>query len=136
MFNIHLIIERWRYNKDYQIWISTEGRVKKTRLSKCRKPRMALNGYLRIKILSGWIYLHRLVLLTWRPTDEAPELTVDHLNHNKRDCALRDLEWCSSEENTRRANEDLVKTVWGVGVNGRFFTDSATFANWFVKEKS
>ena len=48
-------------------------------------------------------------MLTWRPIPNAEELTVDHLNHNKRDNSLENLEWVTKEENLRRAAEDLIK---------------------------
>ena len=36
------------------------------------------------------------------------DLTVDHLNHNKRDNSLSNLEWVSKDENQKRANNDLI----------------------------
>jgi hypothetical protein len=54
---------------------------------------------------------HRLVMLTWRPTPDAENLTVDHLDHNKRNNALSNLEWVSYEENQERAKDDLVEVI-------------------------
>ena len=45
-------------------------------------------------------------MLTWRPIPGAEDLTVDHLDHNKRNNALTNLEWVTREENLRRADED------------------------------
>ena len=50
-----------------------------------------------------------LVLLTFRPIPNAEDLTVDHLNHNKRDNSLSNLEWVSKVENQERAKTDLLK---------------------------
>lgn len=138
MFNIHLVVERWKYNKNYNLWVSTEGRVKRTPISAPLKPKVVSNnGYLRIKISNklGRIYLHRLVLETWAPQENMTDLTVDHLNHNKRDCSLRNLEWCTSEENKSRAERDLEKPIWGVAVRGEVFLNSNHFASWVAKEK-
>jgi hypothetical protein len=45
-------------------------------------------------------------MLTWKPIPDAENLTVDHLNHNKRDNSLYNLEWVTQKENLRRAKED------------------------------
>jgi hypothetical protein len=68
------------------------------------------SGYLR---LVNWekdksIYAHRLVMLTWRPIPHADRMTVDHLDHNKRNNKLKNLEWVPSYENLIRANADIV----------------------------
>jgi hypothetical protein len=47
-------------------------------------------------------------MLTWRPTDDAENLTVDHLDHNKRNNSVDNLEWVTQEENLRRASVDLL----------------------------
>ena len=47
-------------------------------------------------------------MLTWRPTANAELLTVDHLDHNKRNNALNNLEWVTLEENQRRAEADHI----------------------------
>ena len=46
---------------------------------------------------------HRLVLLTWKPIPNAEDLTVDHLDHNKRNNKLSNLEWVTQKENSSRA---------------------------------
>jgi hypothetical protein len=47
-------------------------------------------------------------MLTWRPTANAENLTIDHLDHNKRNNALTNLEWVTREENVRRAEADYI----------------------------
>ena len=49
-------------------------------------------------------------MLTWKPTPEAEQLTVDHLDHNKRNNALYNLEWVSRGENLKRARRDFCST--------------------------
>lgn len=106
---LHIHWERWKYNKTFEVYVSTLGNVRnKSKASLA--PKIGYNGYVLIPVQGskpGYMLLHRLVLLTWRPTPEAEILTVDHLNHNKRDNSLDNLEWVTFEENQRRAKEDL-----------------------------
>jgi hypothetical protein len=74
-------------------------------------PKIMQNGYVVVYVygsLNKYMLLHRVVMLTWKPTPEAEELTVDHLDHNKRNNALSNLEWVTQKENTRRAKEDYI----------------------------
>ena len=115
MFRIHFSVERWRYNKEFEIYVSNKGHFR-NREKKDVPIQVGQGGYC-------WVYCggsvhkhmlaHRVVMLTWRPTANAENLTVDHLDHNKRNNALDNLEWVSLEENKRRAKADLIVRVEG-----------------------
>ena len=62
-----------------------------------------------IKTPYGLKSAHRLVMLTFKPIPNAEDLTIDHLNHNKRDNSLNNLEWVTLKENQARAMNDFVK---------------------------
>ena len=115
----HFKLERWKYNKTFEVYVSTRGRFRNK--SKADLAPMVLhNGYMAIRVggsANNWMLAHRLVMLTWRPTPEAENLTVDHKNHNKRDNSLDNLEWVTEEENHRRAREDSLSGY--KYVNGR-----------------
>ena len=101
---LHIELERWKFNKEYQVYVSTFGNV----MTKDKKPMKqgARSGYMFVKICGNGISTHRLVLMTWKPIPNANEMTVDHLDHNKRNNKLSNLEWVTQEENMRRAAED------------------------------
>lgn len=101
-----LTIERWRFNKEYGVYVSTEGRIR-DKNKKFKKILMTRQGYCKINIGDKTVLIHRLVLKTWKPVENSNNLTVDHINHNKRDNSLKNLEWVSKKENQRRAKEDL-----------------------------
>lgn len=103
-------IERWKYNPTFELYVSNMGHVK-NKSKADMAPKITQNGYVAIYVGCSsphWILLHRLVMLTWKPTPEAEDLTVDHLDHNKRNNALSNLEWVTQEENVRRAAEDYL----------------------------
>lgn len=102
--------ERWKFNKDYGIYVSNLGHFK-DRYKRELPVKIDNGGYCRIKTeVSGYPYkyAHRLVMLTWKPIPDAENLTVDHLDHNKRNNAVTNLEWVTKEENRRRANRDFL----------------------------
>lgn len=99
-------IERWRWNNQYQVWVSNKGRFKDQN-KKLMRVRTASTGYLVLEVLGGFKACHRLVLETWQPQKDCSELTVDHLDHNKRNNSVSNLEWVSQEENLFRAQLDM-----------------------------
>lgn len=54
------------------------------------------------------MFVHRLVMETWHPISNPEEMTVDHLDHNKRNNDIRNLEWVAEKENHKRAADDLL----------------------------
>lgn len=106
--NFHFHIEKWKYNKQYNVYVSTDGRVK-DKDGHLQQVVTNKTGYLGIKVSGKIKMLHRLVLETWKPIDNASDYTIDHLNHNKRDNSIKNLEWVSLEENRTRAVADMAK---------------------------
>jgi hypothetical protein len=109
---ITLRIERLKFNKEYGVYVSNLGNFK----SKDKKDlRIKINnkGYCLVNTpaYKNRILAHRLVMLTWRPNLEAENLTVDHLDHNKRNNSVANLEWVTREENLLRAREDFDRGI-------------------------
>lgn len=108
-----VVIERWKWNKDYEVYVSNLGHV---RDENGNEMRYLTDGYVHVRIPNhGLMSLHRLVLLTWKPIKGADDLTVDHLDHNRRNNAVANLEWVTKEENWRRAQEDSIPKAPKVG---------------------
>lgn len=106
-------IERWKWNKEYRVYVSTLGHFK----DEHKRPlpvKVTVKGYLMVPTACGLKLVHRIVMLTWMPIPGAEDLTVDHLDHNKRNNAVANLEWVTEEENQRRAQEDLYQDCLAV----------------------
>ena len=113
MFNIHFSIEHWKWNPDFELYVSDKGRFR-SRDKRDVPIQIGQGGYCCVYCggtTHKHLLAHRVVLLTWRPTPNAEHLTVDHLNHNKRDNSLANLEWVTKAENIRRAKADELKVV-------------------------
>lgn len=104
---LKLNIERWKWNSEFRIYVSNMGNFKDEHKRTIPIKIHSKNGYVKIKTAYGIKSAHRLVMLTWKPIPNAEEMTVDHLDHNKRNNKLENLEWVDERENTIRAKEDL-----------------------------
>lgn len=110
MLNLIFKIERYKWNSEYGVYVSNLGHFKDRH--KRRIPaKINNNGYVLIETEMGFKLAHRLVLLTWKKIPNAEEMTVDHLDHNKRNNEINNLEWVTLEENRKRANEDFLSSV-------------------------
>ena len=100
-------VEKWKWNKEYRLYVSNMGHFKDEH--KQPKPiKMGSNGYIYVKTRNGYITAHRLVMKTWKPTEDMDNLTVDHLDHNKRNNSVDNLEWVTLAVNRARAREDFL----------------------------
>lgn len=101
-------LERWKWNADLRIYVSTHGHFKDEH--KRNKACKVKDNYFWVNVDGKWLPAHRVVLLTWRPLPvDGEPMTVDHLNSITRDNRLCNLEWVTREENLRRANENILK---------------------------
>lgn len=105
---ITINIERWKWNKKYRVFVSNRGRVKNID-GKLLKVKTISAGYLAVRVAAKKaMFVHRLVMETWHPISNPEEMTVDHLDHNKRNNDIRNLEWVAEKENHKRAADDLL----------------------------
>ena len=110
MFNIHFFVEKWKWNADFGIYVSNKGHFR-SRDKKDLAIKIGNKGYCYVYCegtVNKYRLAHRVVMLTWCPTDDAENLTVDHKDHNKRNNAVDNLEWVTFEENQKRAREDEI----------------------------
>lgn len=106
MINFHFHIERWKKNKELNIYVSTDGRVKNSNKQILKQRISTGTGYFVVKIGNYWKNVHSLVIETWRKKQE--NMTIDHIDSNKRNNRLSNLEYVSYEENLSRAKNITV----------------------------
>lgn len=111
---LHFCLEKWKFNNNYQIYVSNLGNFKDKNKEEI-KPKVERSGYLVIPLINNkqgkikYIQAHRIVMETWCPRADMwkAKLTVDHLDHNKRHNSIKNLEWVTAQENMKRAAADF-----------------------------
>lgn len=97
--------EIWREIPGFENYeISSFGRI---RSFSYIKPRKDKSGYLSVNLSNkGFVktaYIHRLVMSVF--TEDHQDMQVNHINCDKNDNRLINLEWCTSEQNIDHAIE-------------------------------
>jgi hypothetical protein len=119
MENTDNIEEIWKdvegYDGKYQI--SNLGRVKSFRgkinqNGKLLSPFIDSKGYRAINLASRWYKLHRLIAMTFIPNPENKQ-TVNHIDGNKINNDISNLEWATQKENNKHARDTGLHTVIG-----------------------
>jgi hypothetical protein len=116
--------EEWRsipgFNGRYEA--SSEGRIRNASTLLIRRPVLNWAGYCRVRIsplrgIEAKIYsVHRLVLMTFATNPHSfPQ--IDHIDCNKSNNALRNLEYVTAQENSRRAWENGLMTTTAKAVD-------------------
>jgi hypothetical protein len=100
MFNIKIYIERWKYNSEYELYVSTDGGIKDSK-KKLIKPVINPSGYFAIIVPKHkkFIPVHRIVAETFLGIKPSDLYNIDHINHNRHDNRLKNLRYITVEQN-------------------------------------
>ena len=122
-------MEKWKIINNFSNYeISTEGRVRNLKTQYILKGRESKSGYLQVFIkndIDGDFknqYIHRLVAIHFieNPNNKKE---VNHIDGNKLNNTLENLEWCTSSENQKHRQNILGKRKTSQRRIGKFSKD-------------
>lgn len=100
-------MEQWKQIEGYpHLYISTKGRIYTTTYQRFLKPYLTNRGYLNIGLNKDKVIkvtsVHRLVAKAFIPNpDNLPQ--VDHIDGNKLNNEVKNLQWISTSDNCRKS---------------------------------
>ena len=104
---LKLVWERWKKVPELKnVKVSSLGRVKIN--GKIIRPKVNIKGYFVVEYENKFYLVHRLVAKAFLKHNLDKYDTIDHLDQNKRNNSLSNLEIVTEEENLRRANANYI----------------------------
>ena len=107
-------------NKEYLI--DEDGNIFDIKENKYRKPTITEKGYLKMSFYINGKYkrffIHRLVMMVFNPVENMDKFQINHIDGNKLNNNVKNLEWCTLLENMQHAwNNKLCKNSTPSGNN-------------------
>lgn len=115
--NLYSALEYWRPIPGYEdkYYISNLGRVKNAK-GKVIKLQRNNRGYAIYSFNNrgkNTLYIHHLVMEVYGDHKPAPNYQIDHIDGNKLNNCISNLEWVTPSENTKRAYKNNLKQPSG-----------------------
>ena len=110
------LITKCKYNLKFNYYITDDGKVWSERTQKFLSFQYDKNGYVKVQMRSTdnkshRYSVHRLVLENFKPVENMENLQVNHIDGDKKNNNLTNLEWTTSEKNIRHAIDNNLRAT-------------------------
>lgn len=103
-----------KYELKFKYYVREDGTVYSAATNKILCPQLDKDGYQKVQMMSTdgkrhRYSVHRLVLENFNPVEGMKNLQVNHIDGNKQNNALSNLEWVTCEENIHHAMKNNLR---------------------------
>lgn len=103
-----------KYPLKYDYYVRDNGTIYSKASNKILSPQLDKDGYEKVQMISTdekrhRYSVHRVVLENFMPIEDMKELQVNHIDGNKRNNNLSNLEWATCKENIAHAIENKLR---------------------------
>ena len=110
--------------------VSNYGRVRNDKTGRILKPRKGRKGYLRVNLVGKDFMIHRLVALTFIKNKNKNFDQVNHIDGNKENNHVSNLEWCDNSINQKHAYKLGFRNSSGENNGNAKITDEQILEIW------
>lgn len=137
------------FKKNINYSVNEKGKIRNNFSGKIKKPSFCKNGYLYVDLYNKNVRkkyaVHRLIAETFLPNPNN-KICINHIDGNRLNNSITNLEWCSYSENNLGVRNELIKALryeeirkkrggghisWGNLVEMKFFKSVTEAANFF-----
>ena len=102
-------------NKGTMYFVTDEGSIQNAETQKVLKQQEDDKGYMRVTINGKTKKVHRIIMECFDPRENQSLLQVNHIDGNKKNNNLSNLEWCTPKENIKHAIETGLRPAYAKG---------------------
>ena len=111
------LIKSNKYQLKYDYYALENGNIYSGKTKKILSKRLDKDGYEKVRLVSEdgrhTYSVHRLILENFQPVEGMENLQVNHIDGDKTNNNLSNLEWCTSSENNKHAHSIGLKNQKG-----------------------
>ena len=103
-----------KYELKFEYYVRDDGTIYSVRTNKVLSPQLDKDGYQKVQMMSTdgkrhRYSVHRLVLENFNPVEGMENLQVNHIDGNKENNKLENLEWTTCKENIQHAIDNNLR---------------------------